>query len=538
MERVLVFGHKNPDTDSVCGAISLAYLKNIAKKKEFIPCTLGEINNETRYVLNHFKVNKPLYLNDTKLQIADIKYKKNCFMEDTETLADLYKFMQKEETSGVPICDKNKKYLGIMTTKDLLKIVMDAHYDVIDTTYDKLLKSIKGKEILRFKDKIVGRIIVSAYNTEYFEENVNLSKENVFITGNRLNILKDAIKAKVQLIIIVGARKINDEIITLAKKNKVDIIVSMQDVLYVSKMTILSSMIRHTLIKSNHCVDESMYLNDFQTIANKYKYTHYPVVNRQNETLGLLRSSDISDKTRKKVILVDHNEFSQSVDGIEEADILEIVDHHKIGNINSSSPINFRNMAVGSSNTIIYEMYKEKKVRPPKEIAGLMLAGIISDTLLFHSPTSTLYDEKAASELARIAKVDMNKFAKGMFEAAASIKGKTIEELIYNDFKSFNISNRKIGIGQMTVIDYEEVLKDKDKYVSVLEKISKEHEYDIMAFCITDVINSNTYILYNEKAKTVFETIFDANPIYEGYKLNGVVSRKKQIIPLLMEELK
>ena len=167
-----------------------------------------------------------------------------------------------------------------------------------------------------------------------------------------------------------------------------------------------------------------------------------------------------------------------------------------------------------------------------------MLSGIISDTLLFHSPTSTIYDEQAAKDLAKIAKVDMEKFSKSMFEAAASIKGKTIEELIYNDFKSFNIANRKIGIGQMTVIDYKKVLKNQKKYVEVLEKISREHDYDILAFCITDVINSNTYLLYNLKAKTVFETIFNINSIYEGYELKGIVSRKKQIIPLLMEELK
>ena len=538
MERVLIFGHKNPDTDSVSAAISLAYLKNISKTKEYIPYILGEVNNETKYVLNYFKVNKPLYLNDTKLQVSDLKYRRNCLLHDTNTLNDLYMFMQKEEISGVPIGDKDNKYLGIVTMKDLLKIIIDPHYDMLDTNYDTILTMIKGKEILRFKEKIEGRVILSAYKTTDFEENINLSSNNILITGNRFNIIKEAIKAKVRLIIIVGARKIGDDIITLAKKNKVDIILSMQDVLYVSKMVILSNFIRHILVKSNNCIDENMYVNDFLTIAHKYKYTNYPVVNRKKEILGLLRSSDINDKNRKKVILVDHNELTQSVDGIEEADILEIVDHHKIGNINSSSPINFRNMAVGSSNTIIYEMYKEKKVKPPKEIAGLMLSGIISDTLLFHSPTSTIKDEIAAKELSKIAKVDMEKFSKGMFEAAASIKGKTIEELIYNDFKSFNISNRKIGIGQMTVIDYKKVLKDQHKYVEALEKISKEHDYDIMAFCITDVINSNTYLLYNLKAKTVFETIFNANPLYEGYELKGIVSRKKQIIPLLMEELK
>ena len=539
MEKVHVFGHKNPDTDSVCGAISLSYLKNIKKKKNYVPYILGEVNNETKYVLNHFKVSKPLYLNDTKLQVSDLRYKKDCYLFELDTLNDLYDFMQKEEITGVPICDKSKKYLGIVTMKDLLKVIIDPHYDLIDTTYDNILKIIKGKEILRFKEKIDGKIILSPYNTADFEENISLTSNNILITGNRYNIIKDAIKNKVRLIIIVGSRKIGDDVINLAKSKKVDIISSMQDALYVSKKIILANYIRHILVKSNNAiVDENMYVNDFLTVANKYKYTNYPVVNRKGEILGLLRSSDIHDKVKKKVIMVDHNEMSQSVDGIEEADILEIVDHHKIGNINSSSPINFRNMAVGSSNTIIYEMYKEAKVKPPKEIAGLMLSGIISDTLLFHSPTSTALDERTATELARIAKVDIEKYAKGMFEAAASIKGKTIEELIYNDFKSFNISNRKIGIGQMTVIDYKKVLKDQTKYVEVLEQISKEHDYDILAFCITDVINSNTYLLYNLKAKTVFETIFNANPIYEGYELKGIVSRKKQIIPLLMEELK
>ena len=530
MENVFVFGHKNPDTDSVTGAIALAYLKNIKKKKNYIPYILGEVNNETKYVLNYFKVNKPLYLNDTKLQVSDLRYKKNCFISELETIDSLYTFMQKEEITGVPISDIHGKYVGIVTMKDLLKILINPNYDLLDTTYDNILKVIKGKEVLRFKDRINGKVILSTDKTTDFEEN---------IIGNRFNIIKKAIASKVQLIIIVGARKISDEIISLASKNKVDIIYTMKESFYVSKMITLSNYIRSILEKSyNLAIDDNMYVNDFLTIANKYKYTNYPIIDRKEKVLGLLRSEDIHDKVKKKVILVDHNEFSQSVDGIEEADILEIIDHHKIGNINSSSPINFRNMAVGSSNTIIYEMYKEAKVKPPREIAGLMLSGIISDTLLFHSPTSTTMDEKAALDLARIAKVDINKYAKSMFEAAASIKGKTIEELIYNDFKIFNISNRKIGIGQMTVIDYENVLKDKDKYIEVIEKISHEHDYDILAFCITDVINSNTYLLYNEKAKTVFETVFDADPIYQGYKLVGVVSRKKQIIPLLMEELK
>ena len=538
MDEIKVFGHKNPDTDSVCAAISLAYLKNI-KKSHVTPYILGEINNETKYVLNYFNIAKPLYLNDVKLQVSDLKYKKGCFLEDNMTLDTLYSYMQKEEITGVPICDKNKKYLGIVTMKDLLKIIINPSYDELETSYDHILKIVKGVEVLRYRDEIKGRLILSAYKTSDFEENINLTRDNILIIGNRFNIIKHAIDAKVRLIIVVGARKLSDDLLNLARRNKINIITTCKESLYVSRMVILSNYIKNIISNNNMAViDENMYVNDFLTVANKYKFTNYPIVDRKGKILGLLRSEDLNEKTRKKVILVDHNEASQSADGIEEADIIEIIDHHKVGNINSSVPINIRNMAVGSTNTIIYEMYKEQKIKPPKNIAGLMLSGIISDTLLFNSPTTTIYDKKAVEELSKIAKVKPEEYSKGMFEAAASIKGKTIEELIYNDFKSFNINNRKIGIGQMTVIDYQKALKSKNKYLEVIEKISKEHDYDILAFCITDIINSNTYLLYNKESETVFATIFNASNIYEGYELRGVVSRKKQIIPLLMDELK
>ena len=538
LENIYVFGHKNPDTDSVCAAISLAYLKNI-KKINVTPFILGEINNETKYVLNYFKVNKPMYLNDVKLQVSDLNYKRDCYLLDNNTLNDLYNLMQKEEITGVPIARANKEYLGIITMKDLLKIIINPHYDDLYTSYDNILNIINGKELLRFNDEIKGKMLLSAYKTTDFEENIHLTEENILIIGNRYNIIKYATSAKIKLIIIVGTNKISDEIIELAKKNKVNIILTKEESLYVSRMLVLSNYIKNIIGKNIiNPIIETMYVNDFLTLSNKYHFTNYPVVDNKNRIQGLLRIEDVNLQNKKKVILVDHNEYSQSVDGIEEAEIIEIIDHHKVGNINSSSPINFRNMAVGSTNTILYEMYKENKVKPPKNIAGLMLSGIISDTLMLHSPTTTEYDVKAVKALSEIIKIDPVKYSKGMFLAAASIKGKTIEELIYNDFKSFNINNRKIGIGQMTVINYEKVLKDKNKYLEVIEKISNEHDYDILAFCITDVINSNTYLLYNKNSEEVFKTVFGDGEMYEGFMLEGIVSRKKQIIPKLMDELK
>lgn len=537
MDKIYIFGHKNPDTDSVTSAITLSYLKNIFHKKT-IPCILGEVNNETKFVLDYFKVDKPVYLNDTKLQIKDLNYLKGCFLNQNCTLNDLYNYMQDHEITGVPIGDDNNKYVGIVTMKDLVRITINPNYNELYTSFFHILKITKGNEITKFTEEVKGRVILSSFKTSDFEEKINLFSNDILIAGNRVNILKYAIKSKVKLLIVVGTKTIDEELVKEARKNKVSIITTSLESFYVSRMIILSNYIKSILApQKNATIDENMFVNDFLVIFNKFKFTNYPIINKQMKIMGLLRSEDINEKHRKKVILVDHNEYSQSVDGIEEAEIIEIVDHHKVGNVNSSEPINFRNMAVGSTNTIIYEMYKEQKVSPPPYIAGLMLAGIISDTLLFHSPTTTEYDRKAVRELSKIAGVNPTVFSKKMFEAAASIKGKTIEELIYNDFKAFNIGNYKIGIGQMTVINYQEVLSEKDKYLKTIESIAIEHGYDIFAFCITDVINSNTYLLYNEESKTIFETIFNISKIYQGYELKGVVSRKKQIIPLLMEEL-
>ena len=537
MEKVYIFGHKNPDTDSVTSAISLSYLKNKLGEKT-VPCILGEVNNETKYVLEYFNEKEPVYINDTRLQVKDLMYKKGCFINYKNTFDELYNYMQQEEVTGIPICNDEQKYLGIVTMKDLLKVIIDPLYNTLNTSYENIIKTIKGKEGLKYDNEINGKLLVTAFKFSDIEGKFTLTNEHILIVGNRANTIKYALKAKIKLLIIVGCDSLDSDLLALAKKNKVNVIYSQYDSFYTAKLTILSNYIINIISNRNIAViDENTYVYDFEMIFNKYKFTNYPIINKNNKVLGLLRMQDMHEKKPKKVIMVDHNEYEQSVLGIEEADIQEIIDHHKIGNINSASPINFRNMAVGSTNTIIYEMYKEHHLTPPKNIAGLMISGIISDTLLFHSPTTTKYDKKAVSELSKVANLNVQSFAKKMFEAGASIKGKTIEELIYNDFKVFNINDKKIGIGQMTVINYQAMLAEKDKYIEVLEKISKEHGYEILSFCITDVINSNTYILYNEASKNTFETIFNIPNLHQGYKLKGVVSRKKQIIPLLMEEL-
>ena len=534
MDKIFIFGHKNPDTDSVTSAISLSYLKNL-NHLNTVPCVLGELNNETKFVLDYFKTPKPIYLNDTKLQVKDLNYKKNCYLSEDDILDDVYNYMEKESISAVPVCSKLGKYRGIITLKELTKIIMDSSYNGLHTSYDNIIKLIHGNEITKFSNDIKGDI--RFFNAKAYDGMSILSEKDILLVSNDLKLVQKAIKEKVQLIIVVGLKELDKSIVTYARRNKVSIITTMQDVLFVSRKVILSNYLKNVVNTKRECIDENMNLDDFLLLFNKYKHHNYPIVDRKNKVLGLLSSQDINDRNKKQVILVDHNEASQSVDGLDEANVIEIVDHHKVGNINSSEPINIRNMAVGSTNTIIYEMYKEAKILPPKEIAGLMMAGIISDTLLFHSPTTTEYDRLAVSELASISRVDPEELSQRMFTEAASIKGKTIEEIIYNDFKAFNIGKNKIGIGQMTAINVTDVLKNQEKYLKTMEKIAKEQDYNIFLFCITDVINSCTYVLYNEDAKNVLESIFEDMKVEQGFCLKGVVSRKKQLIPLLMDEL-
>ena len=252
---------------------------------------------------------------------------------------------------------------------------------------------------------------------------------------------------------------------------------------------------------------------------------------------GLLKLADLYDKTPKKVILVDHNEFQQSVEGIEEADILEVVDHHKIGNIGTNMPINFRNMPVGSTNTILYLMYRENGVVIPKDIAGLMLSGIISDTLLLKSPTTTEIDRTALNELSRIAEVDPEKYGMEMFKAGSSLKGKTKEEILYTDFKNFEVNYQKIGVGQVYTMDIQEFLSEKDSYVQLINKVAVQNDYSIVALFVTDIIKNGSYVFFNDNSKETLATAFDFSDLDQGFYLDGVVSRKKQMIPNIMRVL-
>ena len=537
MNKVYIFGHQSPDTDAVTSAISLSYLKNkLGMDTE--PRVLGHINKETKYVLDKFGVKEPKYLNDVKLQLKDLDYHKGLFVDENKSIDYVYKFLTEKGVTGTPVVTDGNKYKGIITIKDIAKKLISNDFDKIDSNYNNILETVSGEEVLKFDDEIKGNVLVASYDSDTFTSNVNLSSDSILIVGDRQDIIKKAIDDNVKLIVVTGPEKITEENLKLAENNKINVIKTNIDSFHTSKLICLSNKIGTLLVEDTSKIfRENDYYTDFVEATKKLKHNNYPILNNNGVCLGLIRITEIINKNNKKVMLVDHQEKEQSVIGLDEANILEIVDHHKIGNINTTNPINFRNMTVGSTNTIVYFMYKENNVEIPKEIAGIMLSGLLSDTLCLQSPTTTEIDKKVAEDLALIAGVDYEKYALDMFKAGTSLEGLTKEEVIKSDFKSFPIGDEKMAIGQVFTLDVDRIFDELDTYIEKLEEINNKEGYKFIVIAITDILKNGSYLIFTENAKSVLESIYKLDDIKQGYYVDGLVSRKKQILPSILSEL-
>lgn len=539
MEKVYVFGHKKPDTDSVVAAITASYYMNATHKNiKASPRVLGHLNNETKFVLKYFNVASPKYLNDVRLQIRDVNFKKDYYIDEHRSIMECYKCMLDNNTSGVPIVDNEHNLLGIVTLKEIAKELINGNFEYLHTSYDNLLKALDAREVLKFDDEIEANIMAASFRSSTFLNNIELDNNTALIVGDRHSIIEYAVMSKVKIIIVVGNGEIKLSHLKIAKENRVNIIKTPLSTFEVTKLINMSNYINTLNIRPN-AVTFSMfdYLSDFNDIANKVRHTNYPIIDKDNKCLGMLRINDIVDKKKKKVILVDHNEESQSVDGLDEAEIIEVIDHHKLGTIATTLPINFRNMAVGSTNTILYLMYKERNIDIPRDIAGLMLSAIISDTLLLKSPTTTKVDREAVLALANYLEIDYKEYGIKMFEAGSELKDKTKEEIIYHDFKLFHVEDKQIGVGQIFTTSFNYNEKDILEYQKLLDTISVNNNYVIVALFITDIIKNGSYIIYNTKSESIMSDAFGIENIKQGTYLQDVVSRKKQMIPQVIEVL-
>ena len=533
-----VFGHKNPDTDTICAAIALSYLRN-KMGYNTIPATLGPLNSETKFALDYFGFKHPKHLNDVRLQIKDVNYHKGCYIDKNLSIKDAFDYMNKKKLTGIPVVENKNKYYGYVSLKEISKEIISGDYHRIDTSYGNLLNVLNGRKILKFDKEIQGSVLAATYGNESFLNTVKLDNSNILIIGDRKTILNYAISNNVKLIILVADSKINEELLKKAKNNKVNIISTSLTSYEVGKMISLSNYIKNYVRSEKEYVtfNEVDYLSDFMDISKTLKHTNYPILNNRNECMGILTLTDTHQVDRKKVILVDHNNISQSVEGLDEAEILEVVDHHNVGDISTKKPISFRISVCGSACTIIYNMYRENNVDIPPNIAGLLASAIISDTLLLTSPTTTDIDRDALSNLCKIAKINDKKYGIELLKAGMSYRGLTNSQLLHKDFKTYKVDEYMIGIGQILTSDIDSIKKKFNDLINFLDEEARDDGYKVLTLFITDIFEKKSYCLFNRAASEIIRSSFKLDSVTEGVVLPGVVSRKIQIAPYIMDAL-
>ena len=424
--------------------------------------------------------------------------------------------------------------LPLATLKELAKYLINGNREQVYTTLDNIIETINAKVIVKCDDIIKGITLIAGLSFKALEQSFELSNEDILIVGDRYKVLDYAIKSKVKLVILPLNINLDKKIIKKAQENGVNIIASELDSFQIATRITLSNFIKNININKNPVtVYNDDYFSDFKTMTHKVNHTNYPVINNKKECLGLIRLTGPNEYEKQKVILVDHNNLAQSVDGIEEANILEIIDHHNLGAIGTNVPINFRSRPVGCTSTMIYDMFIENKINIPKEIGGLMLSAILSDTLLLTSPTTTDDDRFAAVKLASIAQVDLDKYGLEMIKAASSIEGMSVRDLIKSDFKNYVVGSKTLGIGQVMTLDFEKIKENMDEYVNVLNEMA-DNNYSVVVIFITDIIKNGSYVIYNSEASEVIEDAFGLKDVYEGVFLPKMVSRKKQILPNIL----
>ena len=542
-EKIFVIGHKNPDTDSICSAIAYCDIKNrTSQKQRFVPKRAGQINEETEYVLSRFGVQPPGYLSNIGTQVKDMDIRMSPDADKSMSLKAAWDIMQENSIVSLPIRDKEGALEGLITIGDIAKTYMDTTDSYLlsraRTQYQKIAETIHG-EIIEGNPHgyfIKGRVMVGTANPDKMKEYIE--EDDMIIMGDREEDHLQAIAQNVSCIIVGLGIQVTENVVKLAHEKDIIIIASPYDTFTIARLINQSIPVRY-IMKTENLVtfNTEDFTDDIQDVMIKHRHRAFPVINKKGKCIGTISRRNFLGMHKKQVVLVDHNEVDQAVDNIEKADILEIIDHHKLGTLQTVQPISFRNQPVGCTGTIMYQIYGEQKLEIPPKIAGLLCAAIISDTLMFRSPTCTLQDKMAAGALALIADISIEQFAKEMFRAGSNLKDKSPEEIFYQDYKKF-IAEGDIcfGVGQISSMDSEELKEIKARLLPFMVSECGRHGVTRVYFMLTDIMTQSTELLfYGEGSQEMAENAFKMEPQDDAFYLEGVVSRKKQLIPPLME---
>lgn len=540
--KIIVVGHKNPDTDSICSSIAYARLKNILTGKEYVPMRAGQLNAETQYVLNRFGVEEPEYITDVATQVKDIEIRETRGVSGLISLKKAWSLMKKQNVVTLPITEE-EKLKGLITINDIANSYMEVYDSKIlseaKTPYSNILETLEGTMIIgdvsaSFAE---GKVLIAAANPDLMEDYIE--EHDLVILGNRYESQLCAIEMKAGCIIVCEGAKVSHTIQMLAMEHGCTVISTPHDTYTVARLINQSMPIEHFMVRDNLITFQTdAYVEEIKNVMAQRRNRDFPILDHNGNYCGMISRRNLLNMRRKQVIMVDHNEMSQAVDGIGEAEILEIIDHHRLGTIETMSPVFFRNQPLGCTATIIYQLYQENHVEIDPKTASLLCSAIISDTLMYRSPTCTAEDRAAAEALAEIANLDVTEFAGEMFEAGSDLKLKSSEEIFYQDFKKFSAGSVTFGVGQINSMNALGLAELKERLLPYMEKAYSELGVDMVFFMLTNIIRESTEVLYiGSGAENLLENAFHIKSREQGFRLEGVVSRKKQMIPAIMAAL-
>lgn len=535
-EKIYVIGHKNPDTDSICSAIAYADLRQKVTGQVHEAKRAGHVNDETAYVLDRFGVEAPKLLTDVRLQVRDLDIHEMPGLKPNASIRDTWERMRQEQAKTLPIV-KDDELVGVVSTGDIAKSYMDAHDNYFlsnaRTQYRSIANTVEGKIVTGNGHGyfLRGKVVIGATLPEKLGE--YLEEDDLVILGDRYEDHLCAIEENVSCIIVCNNAEVAEDIQEAATKNDCVIIRSPLDTFTIARLINQSIPVKHIMKKDNLITFQTDDFTDqIKEVMVKNRHRAFPVVNKHGKYIGTVSRRNLLGMKKKEVILVDHNERSQAVDNIEAAEILEIIDHHRIGSIETMSPIVFRNQPVGCTATIMHQMYVERNLEVSPAIAGLLCAAIISDTLMFRSPTCTHRDKMAAGALALVAGINIEEFAKEMFTAGSNLKGKTTEGIFYQDFKRFTTEQVNFGVGQISSMNQDELLSLKKRLIPFMKKECGKNGITMVFIMLTNILEETSEIIcYGDGSGRLVEDAFNVKEENGGYILPGVVSRKKQLIP-------
>ncbi len=542
---VMVIGHRHPDTDSVCAAISYSRLKNrLDPETGYIPCRAGTLNRETEFVLKHFNTPTPRLLSDASPQLSDVDIRRRAGVDGEMTLRQAWRLMRDEQIDTLCVVSDGDCLKGLITMNDIATANMDRLDPYIlanaQASYEKIRETLDAEVLIGdLKDRVVeGRIVIGAGSSEQMERAIN--KGDLVIVGNRIEGQLTAVEMEAECLVVCAGSRVSRAVLLLAEEKGCIIMRTKYSTYAIGQMIGQAAPIRHYMTSENLLTFKmESSVEDVTRVMSKVRHRYFPVVDDGQHYLGVVSSRNLLSLHPKRLILVDHNEKTQAAEGMDQAEVLEIIDHHRINALETDGPVYFRNVPVGCTCTIIYQMYQENGVEIDPSTAGLMLSAILSDTLMFRSPTCTVQDQRTAEALAKIAGVEMEAYADAMFEAGGDVTGKTAHEIFNGDYKVFTSGETRFGVGQGSYMSSKNQKASEALVGPYLETALNRQGLDYVFYMFTDVRTSTTELMMaGEGAEEVIRRAFQVGTENGIAVLPGVVSRKKQMIPALMGVIK